>query len=94
MKVKDIESRLAWVGALVILIAVSAAASSAFAAEPVSDQVAAVTAVEPVAVAIAGARAANAETAADAAAAIARDTLLGLDIKLADHTSTLTVSAD
>ena len=94
MNFKDIESRLAWLGALVVLIAVSAAASSAFAAEPVADQVAAVTAAEPMVVAIAGARAANAETAADAAAAIAHDTMLGLDIKLADHTSTLTVSAD
>ena len=94
MKVKDIESRLAWVGALVVLIAVSSAASSAFAAEPVADQVAAVTAAEPVAVAIAGARAANVEAAADAVAAIARDTVLGLDIEFADHTSKLTVCAD
>ena len=39
MNFKDIESRLAWLGALVVLIAVSAAASSAFAAEPVADRV-------------------------------------------------------
>ena len=56
MNFKDIESRLAWLGALVVLVAVSAAASSAFAAEPVADQVAAVAAAEPVAVAIAGAQ--------------------------------------
>jgi len=94
MNFKDIESTLAWLGAVVVLIAVSAAASSAFAAEPVADQVIAVTAAEPVAVAIAGARAANAETAADAAAAIARDTMLGLEITLSDHTYTLTVIAN
>lgn len=93
MKVKDIESRLAWIGALVVLIAVSSAATSAFAAEPVADHVPAGIAAEPLAVAIAGARRANAETAADAAAAIARDNVLGLDIKLADRTSMLTVSA-
>ena len=94
MKAKHIESGLALVGALVVLVGVSFAASSAFAAEPVADRVAAVTAAEPLAVAIAGARAANAETAAYAAAAIARATVLGLDIELSARTSKLTVSAD
>ena len=94
MKSKHIESGLALLGALVVLVGVSFAASSAFAAEPVADRVAAVTAAEPLAVAIAGARAANAESAAYAAAAIARDTVLGLDIELAARTSKLTVSAD
>ena len=94
MKAKNIESGLALLGALVVLVGVSFAASSAFAAEPVADRVAAATAAEPLAVAIAGARAANAESAADAAAAIARDTVLGLDIQFADRTSKLTVSAD
>lgn len=86
MKVKDIESRLAWLGALVVLIAVTSAASSAFAAEPVADTV---VATEPAAVAVtvAGARAANLESAENAAAAIARDTALGLDIELAGRTS-------
>jgi len=94
MKAKNIESGLALLGALVVLVGVSFAASSAFAAEPVADRVAAVTAAEPLAVAIAGARAANTESAEDAAAAIARDTVLGLDIEFADRTSKLTVSAD
>jgi Tfp pilus assembly protein PilX len=94
MKAKHIESGLALLGALVVLVGVTFAAGSAFAAEPVADRVAAVTSAETLAVTIAGARAANAETAADAAAAIARDTVLGLDIQLADRTSKLTVSAE
>ena len=94
MKAKHIESGLALLGALVVLVGVTFAASSAFAAEPVADRVVAVTAAEPLAVAIAGARAANAESAADAAAAIARDTALGLDIQFADRTSKLLVSAN
>ncbi|NND55194.1 MAG: hypothetical protein HKN56_09535 [Gammaproteobacteria bacterium] len=94
MKAKNIESGLALLGALVVLVGVTFAAGSAFAAEPAADRVAAVTPSETLAVTIAGARAANAETAADAAAAIARDTVLGLDIQLADRTSKLTVSAD
>ena len=86
MKVKKIESGLAWIGALVVLLGVSFAAGNAFGAEPVADDGAVTSSSEAAAVAVAGARDANAKSAAEAAAAIARNTALGLEIALTDQT--------
>jgi hypothetical protein len=89
MKVKNVESGLAWIGALVVLIGVSFAAGSAFGAEPAPDYDSVTSINEVAAVAVSGARDANARSAAEAAAAIAQNTALGLEIGLADQTSNL-----
>jgi len=93
MKVKNIESGLAWIGALVILIGVSFAAGNAFGSEPVADEDRATSINEAAAVAVAGARSANTQSAVEAAAAIARNAALGLEIELTDYTSTLVADA-
>lgn len=91
MKNRNIENRLAWVGVLIVLIGVSAAATSAFATES-SDATTIATAAErdyAVAEPVNGARRANAEAAAEAAEALKIETALDLDIQLGDLTSTL-----
>ena len=91
MKNRNIENRLAWVGALIVLIGVSSAATSAFAAEP-GDAIAVTIAAkrnDAVAEPVIGARRAYAEAAAEAAAALKVETALDLDIQLGDLTSTL-----
>ena len=89
MKVKNIESGLAWIGALVVLFGVSFAAGNAFGSETVANDFAATPSNEAAAVAVAGARDANTQSAIEAAAAIAHNTALGLEIEIADQTSTL-----
>ena len=89
MKIRNIENRLALVGALVVLIGVTAAAGMAFA----NDSVDAISATE------AGknttnstlliARQAMLEAAQEAAAALKAETAFDLDNQLADITSTL-----
>lgn len=93
MKVKNVESGLAWIGALVVLIGVSFAAGNAFGSEPAPDYDAVTSISEVAAVAVSGARDANARSAAAAAAAIAQNTALGLEIELADQTLTLRANA-
>ena len=93
MKVKNVESGLAWVGALVVLIGVSFAAGNAFGAEPAPNYDAVSSTSEVAAVAVSGARDANTQSAAAAAAAIAHSTALGLEIELVDQTSTLIANA-
>ena len=93
MKVKNVESGLAWIGALVILIGVSFAAGNAFGSEPAPNYDAVTSTNEVAAVAVSGARDANARSAAEAAAAIAHSNALGLEIELVDQTSTLIANA-
>ena len=93
MKVKRIESGLAWIGALVVLVGVSFAAGSAFGSESVGNADAAASSGDVAAVTVTGARDANAEAATEAAAAIARETAMGLEIKLADRTLTIVADA-
>ena len=94
MKARNIESGLAWIGALIVVIGVTFAASSAFAAESVADRAIRTSSSIAAAVTVAGARHANLETAAEAAASIARATTLGLDIEITDRISTLIAGAE
>lgn len=84
MKRKDIENGLALLGALVVLIGVSSAATSAFAAEPEAMAV-----QETADVTVRAARIANKRSAAVAARSIARENLISLDIEFEDRISTL-----
>ena len=87
MNTRNIEERLALLGVLVVLIGVSSAAEEALAADP--------AAITTTAVAIHGAAGntleiaaqANKEAAAKAAAALAEENGLDLDIRLNDRTS-------
>jgi hypothetical protein len=81
MKLKDIENRLALLGALVVLVGVTSAATSALADDRVTADRAAVSA-EIAEVTAAGGRHANRRIADAAARAIARNSGLGLDIAL------------
>lgn len=94
MKVRNIESGLAWIGALIVVVGVTFAASSALASEPVADRAIRSSNNDAAAMTLAGARHANMETAAEASAAIARATTLGLDIEIAGRTSTLIAGAE
>jgi len=95
MKTRNIENKLALIGALVVLVGVSAAATSALAAEPTDGRTTTIAAKRDNAasVTISGARQANAETAAEAAKALKAETTLELDIQLGDLTSSLIASA-
>ena len=95
MKNRNFENKLAWIGALVVLIGVSSAATSAFAAEPTDTTTTTVAAKRNGSVAepIIGARRANAEAAAEAAATLRTETALDLDIQLGDLTSKLVARA-
>jgi len=86
MKIRRIESGLAWIGALVVLVGVSFAAGSAFGSVSSTDADTTASIGDVAAVTVSGARSANAQAATEAAAAIARDTALGLEIKLTDRT--------
>lgn len=96
MKTRNIENRLAWVGALIVLVGVSFAAGSAFAAEKAGTTSTAGTMATELPVAdetIAGARKAMTDAAADAAKALQAENALDLDIQLNDLTSTIIVRA-
>lgn len=85
MKLKDIENRLALLGALVVLVGVTSAATSALADDRVAVDRSAVHA-EIAEVTAAGGRHANRLIADAAARAIARNNGSGLDIELASRT--------
>lgn len=89
MKTRNLENRLAYLAALIVLIGVFVAATSAFAAEPAiaagADQRADET--------IIGAREAMTEAAIEAAEAIKAENTSELEIQLADLTSTLIAHA-
>jgi len=91
MKTRNIENKLALFGALIVLIGVSAAATSALAAEPIDERTTTVAAKRDdlANVTIRGARKANAESAKEAAEAIEAETTLELEMQLGDLISTL-----
>ena len=87
MKTRNIENRLALIGALIVLLGVSWAAGSAFAAE--ADDVATPAIAErPLSdETIIGAREAIMEAAAEAAEALKAENAIDLDIQHADLSS-------
>jgi len=87
MKSRNIENRLAYVGALIVLIGVTWAASSAFGAEPTNYAAAADCDTTNTTVAIA--RQAMTEAATKAAEALKAENKFDLDNQLNDLTSTL-----
>lgn len=94
MKRKNIENGLALLGAVVVLIGVSSAATSAFAAQSTELESKAIAVHGAGAATLAAARKANSRSAAAAARSIARENLATLDIELADRTSTLSAGTD
>ena len=94
MKTRNIENKLALIGALIVIIGVSSAATSALAAEPTDETTTTVAAKrdESASVTIRGAQKANAEAAAEAVKALKAETTLELDIQLGDLTSTFIAS--
>lgn len=89
MKTKNLENGLAYVGALVVLAAVLAAANSAFAAEPEATDMEVVSSEAAAVEAINGAEKAMRETADEAAKALERETTFDLENQLSDISSTL-----
>lgn len=92
MKIKNFENRLALIGALVVLMGVVAAASSAFAEETTETRPAAALEQQSADETIAGAREAIAESAREAAEAIEAENLFHLENQLTGITSTLIAS--
>jgi len=92
MKHRDIENRLALLGAIIVLIGVSSAATTALASESVTPDHAASTA-EIARVTLEGGRRANRRSADAAVEAITMDNWSGLDIALANRTSRLVKDA-
>jgi hypothetical protein len=93
MKTRNIENRLAYVAALIVLIGVTSAAGSAFAAEPANFAAAAESdAMYAMDDTIVIARQAMAESAAKAAEALKAENRFDLDNQLNDLTSTLMAS--
>jgi hypothetical protein len=89
MKTRNLENRLAYVGALVVLLGVLAAAGSAFGAESAKSR-STVAAESTAAVqAIDGARQAMRESADAASKAIKVETTFALENQLSDISSTL-----
>lgn len=89
MKIRNIENRLAYVAALIVLIGVTWAAGSAFGAEPKRLEAAAVADCETLEQTVVGAREAMTEAAAKAAEALRAENKFDLDNHLNDLTSTL-----
>lgn len=87
MKTRNIENRLALIGALIVLLGVSWAAGSAFAAETENATSAAVVERLLTDETIIGARKAIMEAAAEAAEALKAENEIDLDIQHADLTS-------
>ena len=87
MKTRNIENRLALIGALIVLLGVSWAAGSAFAADTQNTATAAVAERLLTDETIAGARKAIMEAAEEAAEALKAENVMDLDIQHADLTS-------
>ena len=94
MKAKTIENGLALVGAIVVLIGVSFAADNALAEENTDIATVAVAIQDATDNTLNSAEQANAETAAAAAASLALENWVELDIQLDDRTSTLMARGD
>jgi hypothetical protein len=92
MKINNFENRLALLGALVVLMGVVAAASSAFADQTTEMTPVAALEQQSADVTIAGAREAITESAREAAEAIAAENLFHLENQLTGITSTLIAS--
>lgn len=89
MKARNVENGLALVGAIVVLVGVSFAAENALAEENAIVTTSAIAVNNVANDTLNGAEEANAETAAAAAASLALENRLDLDIQLGDRTSTL-----
>lgn len=89
MKTRNLENRLAYLGAIVVLMGVLAAASSAFAAEPETTDRAVVAENEAALEAINGAKEAMRESADAAAEALEIENNFDLENQLSDISSTL-----
>jgi len=89
MSTRNLENKLAYVGALVVLTAVLAAANSAFAAEPANTVSTGTADQAAAAEAISGAKKAVRESADAAAEALKLENDFALEIQLADISSTL-----
>lgn len=89
MSTRNLENKLAYVGALVVLTAVLAAASSAFAAEPTNTANTGAAEHTAAAEAIDGAKKAMRESADKAAEALKLENDFALENQLADISSTL-----
>lgn len=89
MKAINIEERLGLLGALIVLIGVSSAAGEALAAETADLTTTAIAIHEAAEDTLEIAEQANAEAAAKAAATLAIENGLDLDIRLDDRTSIL-----
>lgn len=87
MKTRNLENRLALIGALIVLLGVSWAAGSAFAAETENTATAAVADRTLIDETIVGARKAIMEAAEEAAEALRAENVVALDIQHADLTS-------
>ncbi len=87
MKHRDIENRLALLGALVVLVGVTSAATSALADDAVTMERTTAVSARIAEITAADGRRANRSIADAAARAIARKTISGLDIELANRTS-------
>ena len=94
MNAKNIEERLALLGVLLVLIGVSSAAEEALAAETAEVTTTAVAIHEAADDTLEIAEQANAEAAAKAAAALAKENGLDLDIRFNDHKSVLIAGRD
>jgi|GEM_PF-1579701 len=99
MKGKDFENGLAIVGALIVMVGVSAAASSALADDsfggPRALSEPATTHIEIVAEeTLSDAEAANREAAQEAVAALSAAINIDLDIQIEDHSSLLLAARD
>lgn len=92
MKHRNLENRLALLGAVVVLVGVSSAATSAFAAETATAERSA-SVSEIARVTADGGRRANERSAEAAAEAIALENWSGLDISFANRTSRLVADA-
>lgn len=92
MKARKVENGLALVGAIVVLIGVSFAADNAFAEENTDVTTTAVAIHNVADNTLNSAEKANAESAAAAAASLALENWIELDIQLEDRTSTLIAS--
>ncbi|MGI9234114.1 MAG: hypothetical protein ACR2RD_10830 [Woeseiaceae bacterium] len=89
MKTRNLENGLAYVGALVVLMGVLAAANSAFAAESVDNDRAVVAENDAAVEAINGAEKAMKETADAAAKSLEIENNFDLENQLSDISSTL-----
>ena len=89
MKTRNLENKLATVGAFFVLIAVCAAASSAFAKEASADATSKPAAHAAAEETIAGAERANAESAAEAVRSLEADTRFDLENQLSAINSTV-----